>query len=125
MIRLFQVYYPVRTIALLIGELAILIASFTTAAIILLGPEAELVLRYENGLDRVCLLAVVIVLAAYYFDLYSPQKLTSAGETYFRLCLLLGCASTIMAIAAYFDPTLMLAPGVLTIGITLSSLSSC
>lgn len=122
MIRLFQVYYPAKTIALLIGELAILIASFTTAAIILLGPEAELVLRYENGLGRVCLLAVVIVLAAYYFDLYSPQKLTSAGETYFRLCLLLGSASTIMAIAAYFDPDLMLAPGVLTVGITLSSI---
>jgi sugar transferase (PEP-CTERM system associated) len=122
MIRLFQVYYPVRTIALLVGELAILIASFTTAAVILLGPDAEIVLRYENGLGRVCLFACAIILAAYYLDLYSPQKLTSSSETYFRLCMLLGSASTIMAVATYFDPTLMLAPGVLTIGITLSSL---
>jgi sugar transferase (PEP-CTERM system associated) len=121
MIRLFQVYYPVRTIVLLLGELTILVASFTLAAAYLLGPDAEIVLRYENGLGRLCLFAFAIVLAAYYLDLYSPQKLTSANETYFRLCMLLGFVSTVMAVAAYFSPDLMLAPGVLTIGISAAS----
>lgn len=117
MVRLFQVYYPIRTIVLLAGELIILVASFTAAAVFLLGSEAELVLRYENGLVRLCVFAGVIVLAAYYFDLYSPQKLTSAYETYFRLCTLLGLVSSVMAVVSYFDPDLMLVPGVLTIGI--------
>lgn len=123
MIRLFQVYYPVRTIVLLVGELVILLASFTAAATYLLGPEAEIVLQYENGLVRLCLFAATIVLAAYYLDLYSPQKLTSANETYFRLCMLLGFVSTVMAIGAYFNPDLMLAPGVLTIGLGSASAS--
>ena len=41
MIRLFQVYYPVRTLILLGGELILLFASFVVAAFIRLGADSS------------------------------------------------------------------------------------
>ena len=49
MIRLFNVYYPTRTIVLLLCEALIVSGCFLLATVLLLGPDTYLVLNYEYG----------------------------------------------------------------------------
>ena len=123
MIRLFQVYYPVRTLILLGGELVLLFASFVAAAFIRLGADSELMLRYENGLTKLLVIALLGILSAYYFDLYSPQNLPSKNETYFRLLMLFGTLSFILSLAEYVVPGVSVGHGVFTLGMVIAVFS--
>lgn len=124
MIRLFQVYYPVRTLVLLGGEVLLAIASFVLAAVIRLGvDDCYLVLNYENGLYKILAVAIASILAFYYFDLYSPQKLTSKWETYFRLFLVLGMLSLAIAALGYIDPAFMFGGNIFALGILILTFS--
>jgi sugar transferase (PEP-CTERM system associated) len=124
MIRLFQVYYPVRTLVLLGGEVLLAIASFVLAAIIRLGlDDCILVLNYENGIYKILAIAGTSILAFYYFDLYSPQKLTSKWETYFRLFLVLGMLSLGIAALGYWDPAFMFGGNIFALGILILTFS--
>ena len=50
MVRLFHVYYPVRTLVLLGGEAIVVCLSFLAAAWIEFGSDSYLILNYEGGL---------------------------------------------------------------------------
>ncbi len=123
MIRLFQVYYPVRTLVLLGGELVLLFASFVAAAVIRLGADSELMLRYEGGLVKLLVIALIGILSAYYFDLYSPQNLPSKNETYFRLLMVFGTLSFLLSMAEYLIPGVSVGRGVFTLGMILAVFS--
>ena len=49
MIRLFNVYYPVRTLVLLVGEALIVWTSFLVAAWVVLRDDSYLVLKQAEG----------------------------------------------------------------------------
>ncbi|HEY6766017.1 MAG TPA: polyprenyl glycosylphosphotransferase, partial [Candidatus Sulfotelmatobacter sp.] len=87
MIRLFNVYYPTRTIVLLLCEALIVSGSFLAATALMLGPDTYLVLNYEYGAVKIICLTVVTLLCSYYFDLYEPQRISARWEIYFRLLL--------------------------------------
>jgi sugar transferase (PEP-CTERM system associated) len=123
MIRLFQVYYPVRTIVLLGGELLLLLVSFVTAAVIQLGPDSELMLRYENGLTKLLIVSILAIVSAYYFDLYSPQNLRSKNETYFRLLLLFGTMCLVLSAVGYLFPEFFFGRGIFTLGMVMGTVS--
>ncbi len=123
MIRLFQVYYPVRTLILLGGELILLFVSFLTATVIELGADSELTLRYENGIPKLLIISVFAILSAYYFDLYSPQNLRSKNETYFRLLLLFGTMCFVLSVVGYAFPDFFFGHGIFTLGMFISTLS--
>ena len=123
MIRLFQVYYPVRTLVLLGGELMLLFASFVAATIIRLGADSELTLRYENGLQKLLIISILAILSAYYFDLYSPQNLRSKNETYFRLLLLFGSMCLVLSAVGYFFPEFFFGHGIFTLGMMIATMS--
>lgn len=108
MVRLFHVYYPVRTLFLLVGEAVVICVSFLVAALIQFGPDSYLVLNYEEGLYKILAITILVLLFSYYFDLYAPQKMTSKGETWFRVFLVLGTTSFLLAGVAYRFPALML-----------------
>ena len=72
MIRLFNVYYPTRTIVLLLCEALIVGGCFLLATMILAGPDTYLVLNYEYGWLKIFCLIVLTLLCSYYFDLYEP-----------------------------------------------------
>src|ERR1700730_16599445 len=97
MVRLFQVYYPLRTLILLVGETVIVCVSFLSAALIRYGPESYLVLNYERGVYKIIAISALLLIYSYHFDLYAPQRLTSREETYFRLLLVLGVLSFSLA----------------------------
>src|ERR1035437_6814738 len=117
MIRLFHVYYPVRTLVLFVCEAIVICCSFLLAAVIHFGPDSYLVLNYEAGMYKILGLTAVALLGAYYFDLYNTEQLTSEVEVYFRLLVVLGVLSILLAGVSYYVPGLSLGQGVGLIGI--------
>ena len=70
MIRLFNVYYPTRTLVLLLCEALLVGGSFLLATAYLIGPDTDIALIYENGLLKIAAITVLTLLLSYYFDLY-------------------------------------------------------
>ena len=108
MIRLFNVYYPTRTLVLLAGEILLVGVSFLLAALVQFGPDSYLILSYEQGVYKIIAITVLVVMCSHYFDLYAPRLQASAGETWFRLLLVLGTSSFLLAGVGYYFPNLML-----------------
>jgi sugar transferase (PEP-CTERM system associated) len=121
MIRLFNVYYPTRTLVLLCCELLLVAGSFLLAAACLLGQDGYVVLInalvYENGLLKVAGITGLTMLLTYYFDLYGPRRTTAGWEIYFRLLLVLSVLSFILAALVFFFPDLDIGPYVLVLGV--------
>lgn len=123
MVRLFNVYYPVRTLVLVLGELLIVCASFILAAMIRLGQDSILVLGYENGIYKILAIAGVALVCFYCFDLYDTQRVFPGGESYFRLLVVLGILSFLLAGLGYFFPGFLLGNDVFLVGLTILTLA--
>ena len=117
MIRLFNVYYPTRTIVLLLCEALIVSGSFLLATALIVGPDTYLVLNYEYGALKILALTILTLLSSYYFDLYEPQRISARWEIYFRLLLVLGFLSFLLSGITYFYPTADIARYVLVLGL--------
>jgi sugar transferase (PEP-CTERM system associated) len=117
MIRLFNVYYPTRTIVLLLCEALIVSGCFLLATVLLLGPDTYLVLNYEYGGLKIFALTVLTLLCSYYFDLYEPQRISARWEIYFRLLLVLGFLSFLLSAIIYLYPGADIAHYVLLLGL--------
>ena len=117
MIRLFNVYYPTRTIVLLLCEALIVSGCFLLATILLLGPDTYLVLNYEYGGLKILGLTILTLLCSYYFDLYEPQRISARWEIYFRLLLVLGFLSFLLSAIIYLFPDADIAHYVLLLGL--------
>ncbi len=108
MIRLFNVYYPIRTLVLLIGEALIVWTSFLLGAWIILREDCYLVLYVEGGFVNILVLTALVLLCSHYFDLYDTARLNTKGELYFRLLLVPGVVAFGLAIVSYIRPSLLL-----------------
>jgi len=123
MIRLFNVYYPTRTIVLLLCEALIVSGSFLLATALLKGPDTYLVLNYEYGAIKIAGLTLLTLLCSYYFDLYEPQRISARWEIYFRLLLVLGFLSFLLSAITYLFPTADIAGYVLVLGLALLTMA--
>src|SRR5271170_1126410 len=117
MIRLFNVYYPTRTIVLLLCEALIISGCFLLATVLLLGPDTYLVLNYEYGGLKILALTILTLLCSYYFDLYEPQRISARWEIYFRLLLVLGFLSFLLSAIIYLFPQADIAHYVFLLGL--------
>ena len=108
MIRLFNVYYPIRTLVLLIGEALIVWTSFLLGAWIILREDCYLVLYVEGGFLNILVLTALVLLCSHWFDLYDTARLNTKGELYFRLLLVLGVVAIALAFVSYIRPSLLL-----------------
>jgi sugar transferase (PEP-CTERM system associated) len=123
MIRLFNVYYPTRTLVLLLCEVLLVSGSFLMATTWLIGPDEYIVLVYENGLLKIAGITVLTLLLTYYFDLYEPRRISKSWEIYFRLLLVLSVLSFVLAGLVYIFPDLDIGPYVLVAGVSFLSVS--
>src|SRR5580658_7866044 len=123
MIRLFNVYYPTRTIVLLLCEALIVSGCFLLATALLLGPDTYLVLNYEYGGLKILGLTILTLLCSYYFDLYEPQRISASWEIYFRLLLVLGFLSFLLSAIIYLFPAADIAHYVLLLGLIFLTLA--
>lgn len=117
MIRLFNVYYPTRTIVLLMCEALIVGGSFLLATVLILGPDTYICLNYEYGTLKIVGLTILTLLLSYYFDLYEPQRISERWEIYFRLLLVLGFLSFLLSAIIYVFPQVDIAHYVLLLGL--------
>jgi sugar transferase (PEP-CTERM system associated) len=118
-VRLFQVYYPVRTLILLIGEALLACASFLLATLIVFRQDSILVLNYEYGFYKVLGLTGIVIICSHFFDLYGISRLGLRGEIYVRVFLALGALSFILAGIEYAVPKLVPGQGVLLLSLVI------
>jgi len=119
MIRVLNVYYPARTLVLLLCEALLVSGSFFLATSFLIGPDVYIALVYQNGILKILSIVVFTLLLSYYFDLYEPQRISGRWELYFRLLLILSALSCLLAGIVYFFPQMDIGPYVLVTGISL------
>ncbi|MDQ2841970.1 MAG: TIGR03013 family PEP-CTERM/XrtA system glycosyltransferase [Acidobacteriota bacterium] len=119
MIKLLNVYYPTRTIILILCESLIVGGSFVLASAIVLGPNTLTVLGHDHGIMKIAALTVCTILFAYYFDLYEPQHISARWEIYFRLLLVMGCLAFALSAVVYVFPQAAIARFVFLLGLIL------
>jgi sugar transferase (PEP-CTERM system associated) len=104
MIRFFNVYYPTRTVILVLGEALLVFGCFLLAVLLVLRDDAYIVLNYEFGWLKISGVTALTLLLSYYFDLYEPQIVFLRREIYFRILIVLGFDCFILSALIYFVP---------------------
>jgi sugar transferase (PEP-CTERM system associated) len=106
-IRLFKVYYPVRTLVLLVGEAMVVGLSFVLGTLLTLGPTTDAgdgwlqlnnALFIEGGYLKILGLTGIVLLLSHGFDLYDSARLGARLEQAFRLLFVLGLVALVLAV---------------------------
>ena len=108
MIRLFNVYYPVRTIILVVGEALMVWTSFLLGTVLRFREDSYIVLNFEHGYFKILLVTVCVLVLSHWFDLYDPACFDAKGELYPRLLLILGLLALVLAVVGVIFPRMML-----------------
>ena len=119
MIRLFNAYFPTRTLLLTVTEALLVTLGFVLAVVLWAGTtmDANIYLLYENGLARIGLVVAVFLILMYYFDLYDSFVLGNRREVITRLVGVLGSAFVALAVLYYAFPEISLGGSSLWIGV--------
>ena len=106
MIRLFNVYYPVRTLVLLVGEGLIVSLSFVLGTLWSLDSLLRLnnALFIEGGYLKILALTFVVLLLSHGFDLYDSTQVGARPEEAFRILFVLGTVALVLGALMYFVP---------------------
>ena len=107
MIRLFNVYYPLRTLVLLVVETVVVFTSFLVGMLLAFPDETYIVLNYQYGYVRILIATVVVLTCSHWFDLYDSSRFDAKGELYFRLFLVPGVLALGLGLIGYFFPRLL------------------
>jgi sugar transferase (PEP-CTERM system associated) len=89
-IRVFKVYYPARTVILVLGEALLVWTSLLLGTVWQFRENSYVALNFEYGYYKIFTLTILVLLLSYWFDLYNPVKAGDKGELYFRLLLIPG-----------------------------------
>jgi len=122
-IRLFNVYYPVRTLGLLAGEAVLVWTSFMLGAVIQFRDDSYLVLNFEYGYYKILLMTAVVLLFSHWLDLYDPAHFSAQEELYFRLPLVPGFLALGLAAVGYLFPSSLMGHHVFPMGLILLTLT--
>lgn len=101
MIRLFRVFIPSSILGLVLTETALIFFYYTAALAWQLTDTFEIYMRYENGLIRVGIVTVTILLGLYLNDCYVRVRLRSRLVFLQQLCLVIGVALLLQALLTY------------------------
>jgi len=115
-----NVYYPTRTIMLLLCEACIVSGCFLAATWWMLGPgDAFIALQYEHGALKITLITLLTLFLSYYFDLYEPKIVSARLQIYFRILLVIGLDCFIVSAFLTFDHDVSIGPYVYVLGFAL------
>lgn len=119
MVRLFNVYYPLRSLLLLCGEVFVICSSFLVASRIEFGADSYSVLNFEYGYYKILAITGIAVICSHYFDLYDPERFAEGSLVYFRIMVVLGTFSIILAALGFCFPSFMLGKHALLLGLVI------
>ena len=106
MIRLFNVYYPVRSLVLLLGEALVIGLSFVLGTMFTVESMLRLnnALFIERGYLRILGLTGVVLLLSHGFDLYDSSKIEQKLDQAFRMLFVLGLVALVLGGVIYEFP---------------------
>ncbi|HEV2647286.1 MAG TPA: TIGR03013 family XrtA/PEP-CTERM system glycosyltransferase [Acidobacteriaceae bacterium] len=119
MIRFLNVYYPTRTVMLLLCEACIVAGCFLAASWIMLRDQTLFVLQLQGGFLKIGIITVISLILSYYFDLYEPTIVSGRLQIYFRILLVLGFDCLLLSGALLIDPEAAIAPYVYVLAFAL------
>jgi sugar transferase (PEP-CTERM system associated) len=119
MIRFLNVYYPTRTVMLLLCEAFIVSGCFFAATWIMQRDQTIFVLELQGGLLKIGIITLVSLILSYYFDLYEPTIVSGRLQIYFRILLVLGFDCFLLSAAIFIDPDVSIGPYIYVIGFAL------
>ncbi len=132
MIRLFKVYYPVRTLVLLVGEAVIVSFSFVLGTLLSVGALSNPTdgwvrfnnqLFIENGLLRIVVLTGIVLLLSHGFDLYDTDQIGVRMEQTFRMLFVLGLVALGLAAIGTVFPGFLPLHGAVVTGLVILTLT--
>ena len=103
MIRLFKVYYPVRTLVLLAGEALIVWVSFVLGTM-LRSQDSWLLLNVEGGYFKILAITGVVLLVSYWLDLYDSSSLGENWEQSIGILLVMGFVALLLSAVGFMFP---------------------
>jgi sugar transferase (PEP-CTERM system associated) len=106
-IRLFKVYYPLRTLVLLAGEALIIWVSFVVGTMLRNQDDSWLLLNVEGGYIKILMVTGIVLLLSHWFDLYDSSSLGAKWEQTFRMLLMLGLVALSLSAVAFIFPRFM------------------
>ncbi|HWZ81679.1 MAG TPA: TIGR03013 family XrtA/PEP-CTERM system glycosyltransferase [Terriglobales bacterium] len=104
MIRVLNVYYPIRKLILLVGEALIVLGSLLLGAWLAHPDDFYIVMNYDGGIPKILGATALVLLCSHWFDLYDTALANTKGEMYFRLLLVPALLSFGLAAVSYFRP---------------------
>ena len=104
MIRLFNVYYPIRTLILLVGEALLVATSLLMGTMCVNWQDSYLVLVHEHGYLKILAVTFLVLLASHLLDFFDTSRLFMKSELYFRSLMVPGLTALFLAAIAEFWP---------------------
>lgn len=120
MIRLFRVYYPLRTLVLLTVEALLVWFSFV------LGTRVQnedwwLLLNVEGGYVKILGLTGFVLLLSHWLDLYDSSSFSARWDLTFRILLVLGFVAVGLSAVGFLFPSFLPGSGSLLTGFAILS----
>jgi sugar transferase (PEP-CTERM system associated) len=106
-IRLFKVYYPLRTLVLLVGEALIVWISFVLGTLVQNREDSWLLLNVEYGYLKILAITGVVLLLSHWFDLYDSNSLEAKWDQIFRLLMVLGFVALALSAMGFIYPSVL------------------
>ncbi|MFZ0295303.1 MAG: TIGR03013 family XrtA/PEP-CTERM system glycosyltransferase [Candidatus Sulfotelmatobacter sp.] len=116
MIRLFKVYYPLRTLVLLAGEALIVWVSFVLGTM-LRNQDSWLLLNVEGGYIKILVVTGAVLLLSHWLDLYDSSSVSKSWEQSLRILLVLGCVALALSAVGFLFPAFLPGNGSALFGI--------
>ncbi|MFZ3190971.1 MAG: TIGR03013 family XrtA/PEP-CTERM system glycosyltransferase [Candidatus Sulfotelmatobacter sp.] len=106
MIRLFKVYYPLRTLVLFAAEALIVWFSFVLATM-LRSQDSWLLLNVDGGYLKILAVTAFVLLLSHWLDLYDSSSLDKNWEQSLRILLVMGFVSLALSAVGFLFPGFM------------------
>jgi sugar transferase (PEP-CTERM system associated) len=108
MIRVFQVYFPGRTLLLAASEVLVVVLAALPAAFAVSRTDSGDLLVYQAELLKLPLVVVVCMACMHYYDLYDSMILSNPGQAAVRVIQVLGSSCVILACLYYVYPAVQI-----------------
>jgi len=120
MIRLFKVFIPVGTLALLLSEIVLVTSAFVLATYLSMDVAPTVFLLFDGGWMRIVMVLLTILVGLHFHDLYSNFHVKSRVVLVQQLCLVMGVAFLAQGVIAYISPDLRVPIRVMLVGSTIA-----
>lgn len=121
--RIFNVYYPIRSLVLVLGEGVMVFASLLLGVTMRFREDSDLVLNVESGYYKIIVLTFVVLLGCHLFDLYDPAHFGARGELYCRLLMVPGLLALLLAAIVAGFPNILPGNRSLDLGLIILALA--